>query len=833
MKKIVSIALALVLVLSCFSAVAEGFTPAESYDAGERAIFGGNVTMEPAAQGGGNINTVRYAGIEGKDYTDEKVYTYKDFTGSLTSSSDWNPHTWETADDSNLLSMLQSGLYEFYLNEDGKGYAIVPEMAADYPVDVTAEYAGKFGVAEGETAKAFRIALNPDACWENGEKINADDYIYSMQQLLNPKMLNRRADTFYAGSFAVVGAKDYLFSAQAGQTAYNTLTVGATEALEAGKDLYIDMWSMWGMEGCVDAEGNACPQYWSINDETLYRDAAVAEGETEAWVSGKYMYETYLQDGAPYASYQTTYMAESYVIEGGTWEEVGLVKVDEYTIDMIYSQPIAEASFYVPYSLSQWLVYKPMYEECKTFFDADGKEVETEEEATTVTTNYCKSLETSIGYGPYKLDYFELDKEYTFVRNENWYGYKDGKHTGMYQTDVYTVSVIAEHKAAMMAFEKGELVAVSLDATDMEKYASSDYIRYTPQSYTTKLSFNTDYAKLLSRGTNSQILAVDEFRQGFALAIDREHFATSFTASHRPGHGILNNMYVYDPFTGASYRDNQYTKEALVEIYGLTYGEGGDYATLDEAYAAMTGYDMEAAKVAMKAAGEKAITAGIWDGEAPIEIEFRVYQNDDVYVQMFTYFDTQVKEACVGSALEGKVSLKMTVDPDYYETNYSGGADMIFTTWGGSTMDPFSTFYQCYADASDGSGQQMEYGFDTTKVALTFNIDGEDVTASLHDWAAWGNSMEVAGITDKFGMFNDYSYDTRCQIMAGVEKGLLAYYTTTPIYYRNVASLYSMQVNNAVNDYQQLVGFGGMAFMTYNYDDAAWAEYCANNTLAY
>jgi len=833
MKKIVSIALALVLVLSCFSAVAEGFVPAESYEVGERALFGGNVHMETAAQGGGDINTVRYAGIEGQDYTDEKVYTYKDFTGSLTSSSDWNPHTWETADDSNLLAMLQTGFYEFYLNEDGKGYAIVPEMAAEYPVDVTAEYVGKFGVAEGESAKAFRIALNQAATWENGDKITADDYIYSMQQLLNPKMLNRRADTFYAGSFAVVGAKDYLYSAQAGQTAYNTLTVGATEALANGADLYIDMWGMWGMEGCVDAEGNPCPQYWSINDETLYRDAAVAEGSAEDWVSGKYMYETYLQDGAPYASYQTTYMAQSYIIEGGTWEEVGLVKVDDYTIDIIYSQPIAEATFYVPYSLSQWLVYKPLYEECKSFFDADGKEVETEEEAATVTTNYCKSLETSIGYGPYTLGYFELDKEYTFVRNENWYGYHDGKHLGMYQTDVYTVSVIAEHKAAMMAFEKGDLVGVTLDATDMEKYASSDYIYYTPQSYTTKLTFNTDYEKLLSRGTNSQILAVDEFRQGFALAIDREHFATSFTASHRPGHGILNYMYVYDPFTGASYRDNEAAKVALVETYGLTYGEGGDYATLDEAYAAMTGYDMEGAKAAMKIAGEKAITAGIWDGVAPIEIEFRVYQSDDIYVQMFTYFDTQVKEACVGSALEGKVSLKMTVDPDYYETNYSGGADMIFTTWGGSTMDPFSTFYQCYADASDGSGQQMEYGFDTSKVALTFNIDGEEVTASLQEWAAWGNSMDVPALNEKYGMFNNYSYDTRCQIMAGVEKGLLAYYTTTPIYYRNVASLYSMQVNTAVKDYQQLVGFGGMAFMTYNYDDTAWAEYCANNTLAY
>ena len=66
------------------------------------------------------------------------------------------------------------GFYGFYLNENKDGYAILPEMAADYPVDVTSEYVGQFGVAEGETAKAWRIALNPDACWENGEKITAE-----------------------------------------------------------------------------------------------------------------------------------------------------------------------------------------------------------------------------------------------------------------------------------------------------------------------------------------------------------------------------------------------------------------------------------------------------------------------------------------------------------------------------------------------------------------------------------------------------------------------------------------------------------------------------------
>jgi hypothetical protein len=127
----------------------------------------------------------------------------------------------------------------------------------------------------------------------------------------------------------------------------------------------------------------------------------------------------------------------------------------------------------------------------------------------------------------------------------------------------------------------------------------------------------------------------------------------------------------------------------------------------------------------------------------------------------------------------------------------------------------------------------MEYGFDTSAVMLTFKVDGTDMTASLQDWASWGNSSDVAGITDVIGNFNDYSYNTRCQIMAGVERGLLAYYTTTPVYYRNVASLTSQKINYASPSYIQLVGFGGLSYITYNYDDAEWADYIANNELVY
>lgn len=831
MKKILALVMALCML--CSVAMAEtAFTPAESYDVGERAYHAGEVVLSPVALGGGSIDTVRYAGVEGKDYTDEKVYTYNDYLGG-TSGMDWNPHTWETSDDSLLLDMQTVGFYAFYLNADKTGYAIVPEAAADYPVDVTAEYVGQLGVKEGEANKAWRIALNPDMAWMDGTKITADDYIYSMQQQLNPKMLNRRADSYYAGDMVVYNAKNYLY---AGKTTYDKITVSAEELIAAGETVYIDWKDMWGMAGAgsVDAEGNAAPQYVSIADETLYRDPAVAEGEAEAWISGKYMYDNYLAAGQVYAGYQTTYMYTAKIAEGATWDEVGLKKIDDYTIDLILEKPVEEAAFYMPYNLSSnWLVKKDVYEACKSFYNADGVSVATEEEAETVTTTYCTSPETNVSYGPYVLSTFEMDKQIVFTRNDSWYGYHDGKHLGMYQTDIYEVDIIGEHATAMMTFLAGDLAGISLNSDELPTYASSEYLLYTPQSYTTKISFNTSYEKLLEHGTNSQIMVIDEFRQGFCMALDRNHFATAFTAAGQGGFGLLNYMYCYDPFSGSLYRDNAAAKAALVDLYGLSYGEGQDYATLDEAYEAMTGYDMEAAKALMAVAYDKAVAAGIYDGVSPITIDFRVYSSDTTYVQMFTYFDEQLKAACEGTGFEGKISLTMTADPDYYETNYSGGADIIFTTWGGAAMAPFTMINQCYTDAWDGSGNQMEYGFNTEIIDLTITVDGKELTHSLHDWADWVGGVDVEAINAEIGKMSDYSYETRCGFLAAVEKCFLSYYTTTPMYYRNSASLISQKLSYACDAYLQVIGRGGLESITYNYDDAAWAEYVASGELKY
>ena len=845
MKKVLSIVLVTMLVFSSVAALAQTtFTPATTYDPGQRTFNGGVIKTEKAEGGSaGSVTTTAYAGTPGADYSDEKVYTYNDFMAAMGSGLDWNPHTWETSDDRYILDQNTMLFYDFVVNETKDGYSVMPEMAAELPVDVTSQYVGSFGVAEGEAAKAWRIALNPAACWDDGTPINADSYVYSFKEVLNPLMLNRRADSYYDGDFSIVNAKNYLY---AGSTTYNLLSDGvyadAAAAIGQGADLYVDMWGFWGLKGMVDKEGNECPQYVSISDEVAYRDLAVTDETAEgAWITAKEIYDGYFAAGASYAAEAPKYVAYASQAKVVAWEDVGIVKVDEYTIDLIVEKPVADAAFYVPYSLSMWLVKEDLYEACKSYFDADGKQIEKGADGKlpegaavdSITTNYCTSLETTANYGPYKLAYYELDKQIILERNEKWYGWTDGRHQGQYQTDRIVCQVIADQATRLMTFLAGGLDNVGLVAADMKTYGSSEYIQYEPQTYTTKLTFNLNYAKLLEHGTNSQVVVIDEFRKGFALSLDRQHFATSFTASHQAGYGMLNYMYVYDPFTGALYRDSEGAKQALVDTYGLTYGEGGEYATLDEAYAAMTGFNMEAAQAQMAIAYDKAVAAGIYDGQSPISIEFRVYQNDTVYVQMFTYVDEQLKKACEGTGFEGKITLTMTADPDYYETMYSGGTDMIFTTWGGSAFSPFSILAQVYCDASDGSGNQMELGYDTTKIAVTMNVDGSDVTASLQAWAQWCNNATIEGITDVLGEFSDYTYATRCLIYSKLEAGYLSFYPTTPMYYRYVASLQSQKVNDAVDTYLQLVAYGGIRHMTYNYDDTAWTDYVATGTLQY
>ncbi len=821
-RRPLSVALTAAMVLAMGSMSWADETEDQQYTTDGNTVYAGSVTTQEGEDGAGELNYNLYKGEEGKDYTDEKVYTYNDYIAGTTNMK-WGTVNWETNEDSYVLSKITSGFYNFYLNDTKDGWAIGCDMASELPVDVTSDYVGSYGIEEGDTAKAWKITLNPDACWEDGTPINADSYIYSYQQLLDPIMLNRRADSLYAGDFQIYGAKNYVYQ---GKTSFNALGESVEDYLANGGDesqLYIDVTSFWN----VTAEDGS--QYVSITDETPIRDEAVEdENADEAYVSGKYLYETYLAPGASNADSAADYVGTMQAYEADySFDNVGIFKTGDYEIVFVTTSPVASPDYYVPYNLSStYLVYEDLWESCKTYFNSNGDQVDADsDDIASITTNYGTSAETTMSFGPYRLDYFELDKQITFTRNDNWFGYKDGKHTGMYQADNISCQVIAEQSTALLAFLNGEIDNVSLVASDMSTYGSSDYIRYTPQSYTTKLTFNTDLAKTTERGT--QILTNLNFRKAFSYAIDRNTFAAAYTSAGTAGFGMLNNLYVYDPYTGATYRDSEGAKEALCNLYGMTWGEDGDYEDLDEAYEAITGYDITYAQSLMQQAYDECTADGLYDGESNVEIELRVYQSDDVYVQMFNYLNSCLQAACEGTGFEGKVSMKMVVDADYYETNYSGGADMIFTTWGGATYSPWTVLYECYCDASDGSGQQMEYGFDTSAINVVIDVDGATFTQPLQTWALWADGDVNTVLTSDDGSvtldaFADYSYDTEAEIYGKLEYALLSYYTTTPLYYRNSGSLVSQKGDYAVTQYIDLVEFGGIEYYTFDYDDTEW-----------
>ena len=848
MKKFLAMLLALTMVLSLAACGAK--TPAETkpteatqapvtfvdvadlegVDYANNTVNAGTLTTVKGVAGGGEVGYDVYAGVEGKDYTDPEFYTYTDYTGG-TANMNWSTHNWETNEDNAIQTYLISPFYTFYLNSTADGWSVACEAAAELPQDVTADYVGQYGIEEGDSLKAWKIVLREDLKWEDGTPINAHDFVYSAKELLDPIQKNRRADSLYAGDFQIVGAKEYV---KQGQSSFNALGTSVADFVAAGgneADIYVDM-SFWGVTA---ADGT---QYASITDDTMVRDESVEdENADEAYVSAKYLYDTYLCDTGAYASYGAQYLGTMVSYEADySWDNVGFLATGDYELVMITNAPIENPNYYVPYNLSStYLVYKDLWESCKRFWDKDGNEVTADSDAiASITNTYGTTVETTKSYGPYVLSYFELDKKYTLDRNENWSGYHDGNHLGMYQTDRIEVQVIVEHTTALMAFEAGEIMGVGLQAEDMEKYGSSDYLMYTPESYTTKLTFNSDLEALTARGT--QVLTNANLRRAFAMALDRATFCSSFTAGHLPGFGLLNTMYVYDPFTGASYRNTEGAKEAMCKLYGTTYGEDGEYGDLDEAYEAITGYDPEMANALMNKAYNECVEAGLYDGTSNIALEICVYNNDEIYVKMFNFLRDALVAATKNTGFDGKLTMTMKVDADYYDTMYSGNTDIIFSTWGGAAYSPYTMLSQCYTDAYDGSGQQMEYGFNTEKVMVTMNIDGLDFTNSLKNWADWAGGIQGINITSADGSvtldsFGSYDAATRSTIFSKLEYAYLAFYTTTPLYYRNSVSVHSQKINYPVDSYIDLIGYTGVDFITYNYTDAEWANVAG--TLTY
>lgn len=797
------------------------------------------------------------------------TYTWKDSVTTL--ATNWNPHTYQTTDDSYPADFLRMGLYGFYFNDElhpkegvepYEGYVIIPEMAAALPVDVTEQVKAEhpqFGIPESATEGfAYVIDLNPNAVWEDGTPINADTYVESMKRLLDGKLLNYRASDYYVGDFCVAGAEAYYNS---GKTVYvddasvdladmSTLTKNeeGVYCTADGYPVYVAVAAPIAyfdgansLKDYVEAYGE---EYFSVAHWEELVAAANEEGyaplndDTLAWITDVITGNPNWNEDVTYLCNYVTYYKEFPVVEYDG--NVGVYKTGDYQITLVLGKSLA--GFNLLYNLSgNWIVEPNLYDACLT------------EENGVWSSTYNTSVETTLSYGPYKLVSYQTDKAMRFERNDAWYGYTDGNHKyvdptdgetyDMYMTTAIDTQVVAEAATRKMMFLKGELMGYGLQAEDFATYRQSEYCHATPSETIFFLILNGHMESIQNREAagdfdkaafDLETLTLTSFHQALGLTYDKDLFAATISPARSGGFGIIGSNYIYDPETGAKYRDTDQAKTVLCNFYGVDVNA---FASLDDAVDSITGFDPEQAKVFYGVAFEEALAAGFItdnDGDGvcdqTIKIEYALSSDSDFMTKTVDYLNEKAAEVTAGTPFDGKI---LFVKSAPYGSEWSnkikqGLADTVLGGWSGSALNPFSL-----TDLYTNPAYQYDAAwYDATKVELTINVpvagENKDVTLTLRQWsqALNGETVVVDDVEYNFGS-GQADIQVRLDILAACEGKILESYNYLPMLQDGSMALLSQQVFYVIDAYNPILGRGGITYAKYNYTDAEWAEYVA------
>ncbi len=787
-------------------------------------------------------------------------YTWKDSVSTL--ATNWNPHTYQTSDDSYPIDFITTGLYSFIYNDknhefEGKdpyeGYVIVPEMAAEMPVDVTEDIKANYPQfkipADATSGYAYVIKLNPDAKWQDGTPINADTYVYSMQQLLNPDLMNYRATDYYAGDLCIAGAENYAHSgttikkensADGSSMTYQVadLVKGADGSYTTpdGAKVYIGFKTAYAwMGGSNTLADYAGAGYIPEDVTTALTTGADEDGyvaATDATLDALFKFTGSDVWGNEPREQLGYYLSYEYTYDKFEWDTVGLLKTGDYEITIVFEKSLA--GFYLLYNLSgNWIVYKDIYDAC------------IEKVGDTYQSSYQTSLETTMSYGPYKMVSYNTDKSMRFERNENWYGYTDGKHVyvdptdgktyPMYQTTAIDCQVVAEATTRKMMFLKGELMGYGLQTEDFDTYRSSDYCYATPGQTIYFLILNGHADAIAQReGAEDfdkakydlECMTLKSFKQALGMSYDRDLFASTISPARSGGYGLIGTGYIYDPESGTRYRDTDAAKEALCKFYNV---DPSKFESLDAAVDSITGYDVEGARALFATAYAEAIEKGFitdadGDGKSDqiIRMEYCISSDSDFMTKTIDYLNKALAEVVKGTAFEGKIEFVKSAPygNDWSEKIKNGMADTVLGGWSGSALNPFGlTDLYVNPDYAYDAGW-----FNANGVHMTLTIAGEEITMTLTQWSDALNGAVVTLDNGKSYNFGDGQADieTRLQILASFEAAILQEFNYLPMLEDGSMALLSQQVYYVVEEYNPVMGRGGIAYAKYNYNDADW-----------
>ena len=544
------------------------------------------------------------------------TYTYNSYWSTFPTT--WNLLQYQTETDGDMAGYMSDGFYGFEFNEDFDGYVMKPAMAVDFPVDVTADYVGEqWGIAEGETARAWKITLRDDLKWNDGTPITAHDFEWSAEALLDPQVANYRADSYYTGNMVLVNAKAYVKQGSNSETPFGQLVTLYGEA---------DMASFLANHGAEKGYINWKLSFGDTYDfatQTWTGSAADEIVETPLTIAELYTFYTE-GPGAAYATWATADDLKAWAVDElygmytypeTAWENVGFKAVSDNEIVIILEKPLE--GFFLHYSLtSAWLVKKDLYEALEK--NTDG----------VITNSYCTTLDTTASFGPWMLTKYQTDKEIEFEKNPYWYGYNLPENEGLYQTTHIHIDFVEEATTAMQLFLQGKLDRKGLNKDEMALYSGSNYLQYSEGDSIFAMVFNPNLEALTTNqaaageNINKTILTVKEFRMAMSFGMNRAQFCLAADPTNSPGFALYSGQIVADPENGVAYRATDEAKQVMVNFWNLAdqIGEGKMYADVDEAIASLSGYNLEMAQEYFNKAYDIAIAEGLMDEDDVVTI---------------------------------------------------------------------------------------------------------------------------------------------------------------------------------------------------------------------
>lgn len=773
----------------------------------------------------------------GTGWEDPKMYTMREYTAQM--PSQWC--TILTSDNVNnaMESYFMSSFYEFNYKFDADGKIVPGAYTVEYSAstkleDVTAKYAGRYGLAaDAEKGQAFAMTLRNDLKWDDGTPIKAADFVYTMSQQLSPKYLFATASNYYSGNYVIHNAQNYVKQGQKGMfPASSVLSV-----YDQNDDAKL-IFTLNGHDSHVAdylTSNGVDPQAYVANAAKVTVDALKAiEGKSLAEIKKD---ETMLATWTAVLGWWQTepneelhFFKMEYEYPKMDFSEVGyFVGDNEYELVMVIDGTLnpldaeGNLTYEAGYYFSNWpLVKKDLWEKCE------------DTTKTPYANSYCTTQEKSASWGPYKLTNYQDQKTYTVSRNDKWFGYGLPQYANQYQTDAIVTEKIEEWDTAWLAFQKGNLDGIGMNVKIAADYRTSKRAYFTPETWTFDLNIQSN-ANSRTDKRNNLLLNYADFRKAISLSLDRDDYCAKNNPSSQAALGLLNSMYYYDVENGKVYRESIQAKEAILNAYGATKNADGSwkvgettYTDIEDALDATTGYNLTLARQLVENAIAQAKTDGKYsDGEEIIltyGIETQSADTDRVKNWFQAAFDNMTK----GTSIEGKVKIEyfMFSSATWSEQFSAGEYDLCFGAWGNAAFNP--AYLLCETQIS--AENRYATNWDPKTVSVTVKATPDDkhkdglYTYNLEQWRLILQGKDGCPVN-----FKNFPMEDQLAALGAVETAILKVYYSIPVFSRYSASLMGYKVDYVSYEYNTFMGYGGIRYMTFNYDDTAWAEFVASN----